>query len=64
MLDGGEVDCSIHAVGELWIAAQEWPPSETGDGLVQIDSVKTAFDDHLQLVGEWVSKMYMFHFFV
>lgn len=35
----GEVDCSIHAVGELWIAAQEWPPSETGDGLVQIDSV-------------------------
>lgn len=39
MLDGGEVDCSIHVVGELWIAAQEWPPSETGDGLVQIDSV-------------------------
>ena len=39
VLDGGEVDCSIHAVGELWIAAQEWHPSETGDGLVQINSV-------------------------
>ena len=35
----GEMDWSIRAVGELWIAEQEWHPSETRDSLVQIESV-------------------------
>jgi len=44
---GGEVDWSIHAVGELQIAAQEWHPSDTRDCLVQIKGEQIVFDKHL-----------------